>query len=159
MANGKSTENSSDDFEAAATQTVAALEPGPVADAAPAEPASAPPSAPAPDVSGDRLLVQREWARGCVALCFYPMYARDPRWRLTEFEADGAAGPMQEFLQAALDRYLPEWIGKYAPKNPELARLILALGIVWWSKAKSVAAMPKPEAAPAAETPAGEVAA
>jgi hypothetical protein len=95
-------------------------------------------------------MVRPEWARGAVALCFYPLYARDPRWRLTEGEADGAAGEMQSFLQAVLDRYLPEWIGKYAPKNPELARLVLALGVVWLSKARAVAAMPKPQAAPAA---------
>ena len=152
-------ENTSDGFEAAAAQTVVAPEPGPVVDAAPAGPASAPSSAPAPSTAEDRLLVEHEWALGAVALCFYPLYVRDPRWRLTRNEAEPAAGPMQKFLQAVLDRYLPEWIGKYAPKNPELARLVLALGVVWWSKARAVAAMPEPQVPAAAETSAGDEAA
>ena len=152
-------ENISDNFEAAAAQTVAAPEPEPVAEQAPAEPASAPVSAPAPETPAAQFVIPREWARAAVALCFSPLAKRDQRWLLTPEEADGAAGEMQAFLQVTVDRYLPQLVGKFGAKNPELARLVVALGIVWWSKARAVAAMPKPQAAPAAETPAGEVAA
>lgn len=149
MPEEKSTENISDAFETVAAEVTAAPAPEPMAEVAGPETPAAPETS---ALAADRLMVKREWARGCVALCFYPLYARDPRWQLTAEEADGAAGEMQVFLQAVLDKYLPELMAKYAAGNPELARLVLAMGIVAWTKGRKVAAAPKP-GAPAPSMP------
>lgn len=134
------------DFDAVASETVAsetvAAEPEPVVPEQSAE----------VEAAGRVWEIPPAWALGAVKAVFVLPALKDPRWMPSDEEAEAARPAMQRALQAALNKYLPAALSKWAVENKEMLDLVGALALVGWLRYRVIQAegpLPGPEKKPA----------
>lgn len=70
---------------------------------------------------------------------FWPLQVYDhAAWEVTDEEAALVSPKLRPFLQKFFDRYIPDWMSRYASENKELAELVVAFGMLFVIKRTQV---------------------
>src|SRR6266568_3649247 len=100
------------------------------------------------EAAEDKFVIDEGWAVASVQFIFSPLakYSH-PAWEVTDEEAQLVSPKMQVFLQNLIDRYIPQFLSRFAAKNKELSELAGALAMLYFIKRRQVSRILKVEAA------------
>ncbi len=100
------------------------------------------------EIAEDKFVIDEGWAVASVQFIFSPLakYSH-PAWEVTDEEAQLVSPKMQVFLQNLVDRYIPQFLSRFAAKNKELSELAGALAMLYFIKRRQVSRILKVEAA------------
>jgi len=100
------------------------------------------------EVAEDKFVIDEAWAVASVQFIFSPLakYSH-PAWEISDKEAQLVSPKMQVFLQNLVDRYIPQFLSRFAAKNKELSELAGALAMLYFIKRRQVSRILKVEAA------------
>ena len=87
----------------------------------------------------EKFIIDEEWAVATVQLVFVPLKKYDhPAWEVSDDEARMVSPKMQVFLQNVFDRYVPDFLNRFASKNKQLSELGAALLMLYFIKRSQV---------------------
>jgi len=100
-----------------------------------------------PEPKEEKFVIDDDVTIWTVQAVFWPLKTYDhPAWEVTDEEAAFVSPKLQPFLQKFFDRYIPDWMGRYASKNKELAELVIAFGMLFVIKRNQVIRLKKVDA-------------
>ena len=87
----------------------------------------------------EQFMITPEGAMAMVKWCFVPLARYDhPAWALTDDEAAPVAPKMSAFIQAVVDRHMPQFMMRMMNQYPEFLSLTYSIGLLYYAKFKVV---------------------